>query len=67
MADKKRFDQNQRWLTNIRREIAAMQEFALGCSVLCTRESPDVNWAELVKRTKAVAASIEYGSQNDKR
>lgn len=66
MADKRRSEQNHRWLTNLRRDIAGLQEFAIGCSVLCTKDSPEVEWDELQKRIKAISATVAYAKANDR-
>jgi hypothetical protein len=60
MADKRLADQNLRWLHNVRREIAALQELAITASVECTRESPDVDWAVLEKAIARISASVSY-------
>ena len=66
MADKRRFEQNQRWLTAMRRDVSGLQEFVIGCSVLCTRDNPDVEWHDIEKRLKQIAATVEYAKQNYK-
>jgi len=66
MADKRRFEQNQRWLAPLRRDIASLQEYVIGCAIGCTKEDPGVSWDEIEKRIKAISAAVVYGQQNDK-
>lgn len=61
MADKRLAEQNQRWLRNLRREIAKLQEYVVEETIRCTRETPDVEWAAIEKEFDKVKATATYG------
>lgn len=63
MADKRLAEQNQRWLRNLRREIAKLQEYVVEETIRCTRETPEVEWAAIEKEFDKVKATATYGRQ----
>lgn len=68
MADKRLAEQNQRWLRNTRKQIAELHELVVLETVQCTREAPDVEWAQIEKEIDRLKASVTYvRQQTDKK
>lgn len=64
MADKRLAEQNQRWLRDLRRGIAKLQEYVIDETVRCTRENPEVEWVAIEKEFDRVKATATYGRHN---
>lgn len=64
MADKRLAEQNQRWLRDLRRRIADLQEYAVMETVACTRERPGVDWDGIEKQIDKVRAIVSYGKSD---
>lgn len=66
MADKRRAEQNKRWLMNFIQRLTEAQQVAVDELSMLDKDRPAVAWDRLDDTMKRAHATILYATQNDK-